>query len=238
MDQFFQIYARVRVLSVNLERLEQGKDHSDGPDGKPNEFTIAELYKHTHEVIDVLECVVAVRGAPNTTAADCPLDATDAGNSMFTLSLYARILDLLQRVFALVRGLLAQADPRKDDTFPSWLLPEMNIGAASIGAHPAFHMSLTVQLAMQFLSRFREATVVFGLIDAAATNGNAMHAGGPSAPRRGSGAGGDAGLSLSYADIKNREGNLSKLLGQLQDELNDFMDTMDAIDAKEEEDKK
>ncbi|OAA69963.1 Fungal transcriptional regulatory protein [Akanthomyces lecanii RCEF 1005] len=237
MDQFFQIYARVRVLSVNLERLEQGKDHSDGPDGKPNEFTIAELYKHTHEVIDVLERVVAVRGAPNTTAADCPLDATDAVNSMFTLSLYARILDLLQRVFALVRGLLAQADPKKDDTFPSWLLPEMNIGAASIGAHPAFHMSLTVQLAMQFLSRFREATVYLGLINAAATNGNEMS--GSSAPpdRRGSSDGVSA-ASLSFGDIKNREGNLSKLLGQLQDELNNFMDTMDAIDAKEEEDKK
>ncbi|OAQ99936.1 hypothetical protein LLEC1_04312 [Akanthomyces lecanii] len=235
MDQFFQIYARVRVLSANLERLEQGKDYSDGPDGKPNEFTVAELYKHTHEAIDVLERVVAVRAAPNTTAADCPLDATDAGNSMFTLSLYARLLDLLQRVFALVRGLLAQADPQKDDTFASWLLPEMNIGAASIGAHPAFHMSLTVQLAMQFLSRFRDATVVLGLIDAAATNGAATtttaQAGGP-------GGSSEAGLGLSYADIKNKEGNLSKLLGQLQDELNDFMDTMDAIDAKEEADKK
>lgn len=238
MDQFFQVYARIRVLSTNLERLEQGKDYSDGPDGKPNEFTVAELYKHTHEVIDVLERAVAVRSAPNTTAADLPLDAADAGNSMFTLSLYARILNLLQRVFALARGLLAAADPKKDDTFASWLLPEMNIGAASIGAHPAFHMSLTVQLAMQFLSRFREATVFLGLIDAAATNGNATQVGGASASRQSSGGGGDAGLSLSYADIKNKEGNLSKLLGQLQDELNDFMDTMDAIDAKEEEDKK
>lgn len=242
MDQFFQVYARVRVLSTNLERLEQGKDYSDGPDGKPNEFTVAELYKHTHEVIDVLERAVAVRSTPNTTAADLPVDAADAGNSMFTLSLYARILNLLQRVFALARGLLAAADPKKDDTFASWLLPEMNIGAASIGAHPAFHMSLTVQLAMQFLSRFREATVFLGLIDAAATNGNATQAGGASASHQGSGGGGggggEAGLSLSYADIKNKEGNLSKLLGQLQDELNDFMDTMDAIDAKEEEDKK
>ncbi len=243
MDQFFQIYARVRVLSNHLERLEQGIDYSDGPDGQPNEFTVAELYKHTHEVVDILERAVAVKNAPRTTATaaaaapDCPLDATDAANGMFTVSLYARLLDLLQRLFAHVRARLARADPKRDDTFPSWLLPEMNIGAASIGAHPAFHMSLTVQLAMQFLSRFREVTVVLGLVDAALTNGRGAH--GASALPRGPPGGGDDAVSLSMGDIKNREGMLSKTLGQLQDELNTFMDTMDAIDAMEEdEDKK
>ncbi|KAJ3493339.1 hypothetical protein NLG97_g4797 [Lecanicillium saksenae] len=233
MDQFFQIYARVRVLSTHLESLEQGKVYSDGPNGKPNEFTVAEIYKYTHQVIDVLERVVTVKSASTgaTQPVDSPLDAADPASSMFTLSLYALLLDIFQRLFTHVRSILSKADPKKDDTFPSWLLPEMNIGAASIGAHPAFHMSLTVQLAMQFLSRLREATVFLGLSTAAATNGNAATANGGS-ERRGSSS--SDTVSISFSAIKNKEGNLSKTLGQLQDELNEFMDAMDAIDAMED----
>ncbi|KAJ6782738.1 hypothetical protein PWT90_08293 [Aphanocladium album] len=237
MDQFFQIYARVRVLSTHLESLEQGKDYSDGPNEKPNEFTVAELYKYTHQVIDVLERVVSVKNGPSGGAqpVDSPLDAADPASSMFTLSLYALLLDILQRLFTHVRSILAQADPKQDDTFPSWLLPEMNIGAASIGAHPAFHMSLTGQLAMQFLSRLREATVIFGLTNAAATNGNGAANGSMTSERRGSSS--SDTVSISFSAIKNKEGNLSKTLGQLQEELNEFMDAMDAIDAMEGADK-
>ncbi|ATY65456.1 Fungal transcriptional regulatory [Cordyceps militaris] len=244
MDQFFEIYARIRVLSQHLESLEQGQDYINGPGGKPNEFTVAELYKHTHQFVDVLERVVAIRssaprGDSSSAAAarfaDCPIDAGDLANGMFTVALYAQLLDVMQRLFTHVRAVLARADPKSDDTFAAWLLPEMNIGAASIGAHPAFHMSLTVQLAMQFLSRLRDATVFLGLAGAAAINGS----GPASAPHGADGANVAVEMTtLSFDNLKIKEGDLSKTLGVLQDELNDFMDAMDAIDALAEDEKK
>lgn len=236
MDQFFPIYARVRVLSTHLESLEAGKEYNDGPNQKPNEFTVAELYKYTHQVVDTLERVARPPNGASVAPPNSPLDAADPANSMFVLSLYARLLDILQRLFTLVRSLLAKADPKKDDTFPAWLLPEMNIGAASIGAHPAFHMSLTVQLALQFLSRLREATVVLGLTNAATSNGNGAATNGSAASERRASVSSDT-VSISFSAIKNKEGNLSKTLGQLHDELNEFMDAMDVIDAMEEPDK-
>ncbi|KAM3511278.1 hypothetical protein MY11210_005079 [Beauveria gryllotalpidicola] len=242
MDQFLLISARVRLLAGHLECLKQGKDYRDGPDGKPNEFTVAELYKHTHYLIEVLERMVAIKKASSDSAtgqAELPLSATDPANCMLTVSLYARLIETLQYLFDHVRAVLADADPKLDDTFESYLLPTMNFGiagGASLGAHPALHMSLTVQVGMQYLGRLRDATVFLGLTQGAETNGNGAH--GPGASESPDPIAGSAEISLWFANIKKMEGNLSKTLGQLQDELNDFMDAMDVIDAMEDKEKK
>ncbi|KAM3555722.1 hypothetical protein ARSEF4850_005859 [Beauveria asiatica] len=241
MDQFLLISARVRRLADHLECLKQGKDYADGPGGKPNEFTVAELYKHTHYLIEVLERIVAIKKASSDSAtgqAELPLSATDPSNCMLTVSLYAQLLKTLQYLFDHVRAILADADPKLDDTFDSYLLPVMNFGiarGASLDTHPALHMSLTVQVGMQYLGRLRDATVFLGLTQGAETNGNG--ADGRGASNSQNLIAGSAEISLWFANIKKMEGNLSKTLGQLQDELNDFMDAMDVIDATAEKEK-
>ncbi|OAA63164.1 Fungal transcriptional regulatory protein [Cordyceps fumosorosea ARSEF 2679] len=246
MHQFSVIWSRLRVLADHLDMVEAGKDYGDGPDGKPNEFTVAELYKHTHVVADALEQAVAIRnrsgggsGSSSSSGARTPIiTAGDLADGMFTMALYAQILHLMQRLFTHVRKVLAAADPHRDDTFAAWLLPEMNIGAALIDAHPTFHMSLTVQLATQFLGRLREAVTILCLSDigpaganfngtAAAATGAGPHAEMIGIPAR-----------FTFVSLKIQEGELGKTLGQLQEELRKFMDTMDAIDAMEEDEKK
>ncbi|KAM0745039.1 hypothetical protein ACQRIT_000423 [Beauveria bassiana] len=241
MDQFLLTYTRVRLLANHLECLKQGKDYRDGPGGKPNEFTVAELYKHTHYLIEVLERIVVMKRASSDSApgqAELPLSAMDPSNCMLTVSLYAQLLKTLQHLFDHVRAVLADADPKLDDTFDSYLLPVMNFGiatGASLDTHPALHMSLTVQVGMQYLGRLRDATAFLGLTQGAETNGHGAH--GPGASESQDLIAGSAEISTWFSNIMKMEGNLSKTLGQLQDELNDFMDAMDVIDAKEEREK-
>ncbi|PMB71814.1 hypothetical protein BM221_001910 [Beauveria bassiana] len=241
MDQFLLTYTRVRLLANHLECLKQGKDYRDGPGGKPNEFTVAELYKHTHYLIEVLERIVAMKRASSDSApgqAELPLSAMDPSNCMLTVSLYAQLLKTLQHLFDHVRAVLADADPKLDDTFDSYLLPVMNFGiatGASLDTHPALHMSLTVQVGMQYLGRLRDATAFLGLTQGPETNGHGAH--GPGALESQNLIAGSAEISSWFSNIMKMEGNLSKTLGQLQDELNDFMDAMDVIDAKEEREK-
>lgn len=222
MAQLSDIDARLRVLSVGLLARERGLESAATPNGTTSEFTVAEMYRQTHCFVNFVEQA----SVQQASTSGVGLDSSDPANNMYTLSTYVRLLDMFQRLFSLVKRQLSQADPNKDDTFARWQLPEMNIGAASINAHPAFHMSLTVQLAMQLLVRLRNGTANMAVASKAgdkASNGVAN-------------GGGDSSsfaevVHISFNAIRGKEEALNKSLATLKAELDTFMDTMDAIDA-------
>lgn len=231
MDQLLEVYNRVRVLSASLERVNHGEAHNADSQENPDNFTVAELYRHTNTLVDILERLATARNGPNRgTGAQLATDPSESANRMLTLSLYVRLLKMFDNLFCLVRSHLAKADPKRDElSFPSGLLPKMNIGDAALGVHPAFHMSMTVELAIQYLNRLREARTSLGLTKSG--NGNGTRSDGSSASE---------GLaSASYTDvgevnpstIRSQEDALSHSLQHLMGELDDYMDAMDGIDA-------
>jgi hypothetical protein len=222
MSQLSGIDARLRVLSVGLLARERGQESHASPNGTNTEFTVAEMYRQTHcFVVYVEQTSVQQQVSENS------LERADPANNMFTLSTYVRLLDMFQRLFNLVKRQLAKADPGKDDTFARWQLPEMSIGAASINAHPAFHMSLTVQLAIQLLNRLRNGTASLAVTSKTnrtttkgSINGESED---PSSFAE--------VVHVSFNAIRSKEEILNKSLTDLKAELDSFMDTMDAIDA-------
>lgn len=222
MSQLSGIDARLRVLSVGLLARERGQETPASPNGTSTEFTVAEMYRQTHCFVVYVEQTSAQQGA-----SEASLERADPANNMFTLSTYVRLLDMFQRLFNLVKRQLAKADPGKDDTFARWQLPEMSIGAASINAHPAFHMSLTVQLAIQLLNRLRNGTASLAITsktNGTATNGSTNGESEDSSPFA-------EVVHVSFNAIRSKEEILNKSLTDLKAELDTFMDTMDAIDA-------
>lgn len=232
-----------------------GGHNAGGDDG--GGFPIDEMFKLTRRVADVLDRwsagyhhhgggAVAMAVAAAAAATAPTIDSSDPGNSMFVLSTYVRLLDMYQKVFSLVRIELSQANC--EAAFRFWRLPDVQVGSFSVDPSPSLQMSLTIQLAEEFLARLRAATAA---LDPALSNGGgvggghavnnnnnnttsaaaAMEESSSSSTSSAAAAAAAAGRSMfsevvdvSYQAVKSKEESLGKHLAELRDEIEALLD--------------
>ncbi|KFG84491.1 hypothetical protein MANI_115749 [Metarhizium anisopliae] len=193
--------------ACNFDTLGRSNDETFANQG----FPIDEMFKLTRRVADVLDRLSAGSGASATR-----MDNSDPGNSMFVLSIYVRLLDMYQKVFSLVRMELSQVD--SEALFRFWRLPDVQVGSFAVDPSPSLQMSLTIQLAEEFLARLRVATAA---LDPALSNGGG-----------GKGVSEDGGsgksmfsdvVDISFRAVKTKEESLGKHLAELRDEIEAFL---------------
>ncbi|GAO19518.1 hypothetical protein UVI_02009740 [Ustilaginoidea virens] len=178
-------------------------------------FPIDEMFKLTRRVADVLDRLSACEQHGSGAAS---MDSSDPGNSMFVLSTYVRLLDMYQKVFSLVRMELSQAD--SETCFRFWRLPDVQVGSFAVDPSPSLQMSLTIQLAEEFLARLRAATAA---LDPALNYGHSHSATGLEDCVNGKSMFSDV-VGISYRAVKSKEESLGKHLAELRDEIEAFLD--------------
>lgn len=224
MAQLSEINARLLELAAvlpqqqittacNLQALGRQADETISSQG----FPIDEMFKLTRRVADILDRLSARGAAVDTGRAASRMDSSDPGNSMFVISTYVRLLDMYQKVFSLVHVELLQADAGA--AFRFWRLPDVQVGSFAVDPSPSLQMSLTIQLAEEFLSRLRSATAA---LDPALGNGN-CHNNGADDGSNGKSMFSDV-VDVSFRAVKTKEESLGKHLAELRDEIEAYLD--------------
>ncbi|KIL86652.1 hypothetical protein FAVG1_09907 [Fusarium avenaceum] len=166
-------------------------------------FPIEDMFKLTRRVADILEKPPSSNDSNKIHHST--IDGSDPGNAMFILSTYVRLLDMYQRVFSLVRTeLVSQTD--SSATFSFWKLPDVTVGSFAVESSPFLQMSLTIQLAEEFLSRLRGSTARWS----GAGNAASMFAG---------------VVDVSFQAFRDREEALAKHLVELRSEIEPLIDS-------------
>ncbi|KAF5586531.1 hypothetical protein FPCIR_7874 [Fusarium pseudocircinatum] len=205
MAQLSDINARLLDLASALPSPQ------DGPlMGRPVDerfrsqgFPIEDMFKLTRCVADILEKPPSNNDGSKLHYST--IDGSDPGNAMFILSTYVRLLDMYQRVFSLVHTELAtQTDT--GTTFSFWKLPAVTVGSFAVESSPFLQMSLTIQLAEEFLSRLRGSTARWS----GAGNAASMFAG---------------VVDVSFQAFRDREEALAKHLVELRSEIEPLIDS-------------
>ncbi|KAG6110220.1 hypothetical protein E4U13_005470 [Claviceps humidiphila] len=220
MSQLNEINSRLLDLASVLPQLATARCNIQMYDGAGDEgypiqgFPIDEMFKLTRRVADVLDRICGEKD-PVTPR----MDSSDPGNSMFVLSIYVRLLDMFKKVFSLVRTELLQADA--EEAFRFWRLPEVQIGSFAVDPSPSLQMSLTIQLAEEFLVRLRTAT---SSLDPALANGHGQkNSTGGGVAMEDCAVNGKSMFSdvvdVSYRAVKTKEESLGKYLVDLRDEI-------------------
>lgn len=159
--------ARLSEINTRLQALASllPAQYEAGDGSAPSQtFPVDEMFQLTTHVADVLDLLCAAikdvgpSGQENVGARSIQskLDGSDPGSSMFVLSVYVMLLDLYHKVFTLVRSEVFQQGSTA--TFAFWKLPDVTIGSFAVESTPSLQMSLTIQLAEEFLSRLRKST--------------------------------------------------------------------------------
>ncbi|OAQ92125.1 fungal transcriptional regulatory protein [Purpureocillium lilacinum] len=214
MAQLTDINSRLLDLASILPK-QQGPLANGRAGDDSSGFPIDEMFKLTRGVADILDRFPATSSGKEHNT----LEGADPGSAMFVLSTYVRLLDMYQRVFTMVKNELAQAD--QGAAFKHWKLPDVTVGSFAVESSPSLQMSLTIQLAEEFLVRLRNATAA---LDPALRGAEEQLAGG------GSGSGGDANsmfsevVDVSYCAVRAKEEKLGRHLAQLRDEIEAFLD--------------
>ncbi|KAH7215115.1 hypothetical protein DER44DRAFT_806252 [Fusarium oxysporum] len=205
MAQLSDINARLLDLASALPSPQ------DGPlMGRPVDerfrsqgFPIEDMFKLTRRVADILEKPPS--NNDGSKIHHSTIDGSDPGNAMFILSTYVRLLDMYQRVFSLVHTELAtQTDT--GTTFSFWKLPAVTVGSFAVESSPFLQMSLTIQLAEEFLSRLRGSTARWS----GAGNAASVFAG---------------VVDVSFQAFRDREEALVKHLVELRSEIEPLIDS-------------
>ncbi|KAH7242012.1 hypothetical protein BKA59DRAFT_400646 [Fusarium tricinctum] len=166
-------------------------------------FPIEDIFKLTRRVADILEKPPS--NNDSNKIQHSTIDGSDPGNAMFILSTYVRLLDMYQRVFSLVRTeLVSQTD--SSAMFSFWKLPDVTVGSFAVESSPFLQMSLTIQLAEEFLSRLRGSTARWS----GAGNAASMFAG---------------VVDVSFQAFRDREEALAKHLVELRSEIEPLIDS-------------
>ncbi|RSM03871.1 hypothetical protein CDV31_010271 [Fusarium ambrosium] len=213
MSQLSDINARLLDLASALPSPQEVAQN--GPSlGRPADerfrsqgFPIEDMFKLTRRVADILEKQppVDTPDRDGNRSHHSTIDGTDPGNAMFILSTYVRLLDMYQRVFSLVHAELSRAD--SGATFSFWKLPAVTVGSFAVESSPFLQMSLTIQLAEEFLCRLRGSTARW-------SGGNAT------------GASMFAGVvDVSFQAFRDREEALAKHLVELRSEIEPLLDS-------------
>ncbi|KAL3602762.1 hypothetical protein FPOAC2_07074 [Fusarium poae] len=166
-------------------------------------FPIEDMFKLTRRVADILEKPPSSNESNKTHHST--IDGSDPGNAMFILSTYVRLLDMYQRVFSLVHTELI-SQPDANTTFSFWKLPDVTVGSFAVESSPFLQMSLTIQLAEEFLSRLRGSTARWS----GAGTASSMFSG---------------VVDVSFQAFRDREEALAKHLVELRSEIEPWIDS-------------
>ncbi|KAK7428998.1 hypothetical protein QQZ08_004405 [Neonectria magnoliae] len=164
---------------------------------KSSGFPIDEMFKLTRRVADILE--------QSPSDESDAIDSSDLGNSMFILSTYMRLLDMYQKVFGLIQSELSQT--YSSAQFRFWKLPDVTVGSFAVESSPFLQMSLTIQVAEEFLSRLRNSTARWS---AAGAGSASMFAG---------------VVDISFQAFRDREAALAKHLVELRCDIETLLDS-------------
>lgn len=224
MAQLSDINARLLDLSSALPSQQEAAQNGRPADERfrSQGFPIEDMFKLTRRVADILEekqppgdatLDDGTKGGQQQQQHYSTIDGTDPGNAMFILSTYVRLLDMYQRVFGLVHAeLLSRSNPGA--MFSFWKLPAVTVGSFAVESSPLLQMSLTVQLAEEFLCRLRVSTARWsgGTTSSSSSSNNAasMFAG---------------VVDVSFQAFRDREEALAKHLVQLRSEIEPLLDS-------------
>lgn len=184
---------------------------------RTNGFPIDEMFQLTRRVADILDHFSSSDfGKDAAKARQALLDNSNPANSMLVLATYIRLLDMYQRVFNLVSTELEQAD--SDAAFRFWKLPDVSVGSFAVESSPSLQMSLTIQLAEEFLGRLRSSTAA--LDSSSMRNGDGTQVNGANARSMFSGV-----VEVSYQAVRSREDNLAKQLAELRADIEALLES-------------
>lgn len=216
MAQLSDINGRLLDLSSKLSQVQEIAHNGAGSltdaNGIPSGFPIDQMFQITREVADILDQLVATTlGDDANRAHQARQDVADPANAMLILSIYVRLLDMYQHVFDLVQAEVSQTIPSPDSAFRFWKLPDVTVGSFAVESSPSLQMSLTIQLAEDFLTRLSGATAS---VNASIRSGEVPQP-----------ADGFAGaIEGSYDAVKGKEEHLRKHLVQLRAEIEALLD--------------
>ncbi|WYZ43341.1 hypothetical protein EsH8_VI_001040 [Colletotrichum jinshuiense] len=184
-------------------------------------FPIDEMFKVSRHFADLLTEI-----SPRMEVAS---PASDDGNShltrglnslsdpatcLFVLSTYVRLLDMYQKVFSCIHSELAQLE--SGNLFQSWKLPGVTVGSFVVDSTPSLQLSLTIQLAEEFLLQMRRATAS---LDPTLRSDDSPAGKAPDATSMFSGV-----VDVSFQALKRQEESLGRELKDLRKAMGAFFD--------------
>ena len=181
-------------------------------------FPVDEMFQLSRKLVDIIEDISPlgedISQMPETgSPAEGQIDPrSDPGSSLFILSTYVRLLDMYQKVFSCLHQELPQIHAGAPSQQP-WRLPEITIGSFPVSSPPNLQLSLTIQLAEEFLSQLR---TTMAMLDQSLQENNGVRS--PAGKAKTENMFSPI-FNVSYQAIKTREEALGKQLAELGREL-------------------
>lgn len=211
MARLSEINARLQALASLLP-----PEHDPACEGVSRHcFPVDEMFQHTRHVADLLDSLTTTEGQGQPARANTAtkFDGSDPGSSIFVLSAYVMLLDLYHKVFAHVRSEVFQQASRS--TFSFWKLPDVTIGSFAVESTPSLQMSLTIQLAEEFLTRLRRSTAA---LDPSRRSTTVTPNGGSTSLFTGV-------VDVSFQEIQHAEEGLRRELKALRERIEAMLET-------------
>ncbi|KAK1574039.1 uncharacterized protein LY79DRAFT_673182 [Colletotrichum navitas] len=230
MPRITEVNSRLFELSSDLPaQMDSSEEHgrssmaSTPDDGSSTTapFPIDEMFKLSRHFADILAEMSppAEVGSPASDDGSSQLarrlnSLSDPATCLFVLSTYVRLLDMYQKVFSYIHSELAQLESGK--LFQSWKLPGVTVGSFAVDSTPSLQMSLTIQLAEEFLLQMRRATTS---LDPALRSDSSSVGRASDATSMFSGV-----VDVSFQALKRQEESLGKELKELRKAMESFLD--------------
>ncbi|KAL0934587.1 uncharacterized protein CTRU02_211386 [Colletotrichum truncatum] len=170
MPQIININSRLFELSSSLpHQAEPSEDpgrsvmvsSADEGSAMMTPFPVDEMFKLSRHFAEILSEMAPIEGASPASDNERHQSArgfdtlADPATCLFILSTYVRLLDMYHRVFSCIHFQLTHLQPA--NLFQSWKLPGVTVGSFAVDSTPSLQMSLTIQLAEEFLLQMRQA---------------------------------------------------------------------------------
>ncbi|KAK1622424.1 hypothetical protein BDP81DRAFT_334483 [Colletotrichum phormii] len=184
-------------------------------------FPVDEMFKLSRHFADLLaemsppmEAASPASDGGNSVLAKGLNSLSDPATCLFVLSTYVRLLDMYQKVFSCIHSELNQLE--SGHLFLSWKLPGVTVGSFAVDSAPSLQMSLTIQLAEEFLLQMRRASAS---LDPTLRSDGSSAGKAPDAASMFSGV-----VDVSFQALKRQEESLGKELKDLRKAMETSLD--------------
>ncbi|KAF9878189.1 hypothetical protein CkaCkLH20_04227 [Colletotrichum karsti] len=229
MPRIININSRLFELSSSLRHHVEPSDcagrssMASSPDegnATMTPFPVDEMFKLSRHFAEILSEMAPVEDASPASETDRHQPArgldslADPATCLFILSTYVRLLDMYQKVFSCIHYQLAHLQPAI--LFQSWKLPGVTVGSFAVDSTPSLQMSLTIQLAEEFLLQMRRA--------ASSLDPTLRSAGSPSGRVLDASSMFSGVVDVSFQALKRQEESLGQELKDLRKDMESFLD--------------